>query len=278
MSNILNQTQAAAPVGRMSSVGTGQTDQGSAKMMQIQLKEVAIVVSALLMIGGLVGGYWLYTQREESYGEGNIIFSKDAKPAVRLNAQAAVTGPAAKGVAATKTTDSIHADIYFDFDRSRLSADGVAILQEKAAVLKKDGSWAVLVQGYADQHGPAVYNKTLAGRRAEAVKQFLVELGIPGTSIKVVTLGKEGAICDDQGKECQRLNRRVHLEMIKMGPSSAFLPQAPPVAKQDQKDSGAGLPKELGAHSDSTANSDSSDQKGDDWINPEPESAGSHSH
>jgi len=225
-----------------------------------------------------VAGYWLYTQQEESYGEGAIIFSKDAKPAVTLNAQPAVTGPAAKGVAATKTTESIHADIYFDFDRSRLSADGVAILQEKAAVLKKDGSWAVLVQGYADQDGPAAYNKTLAARRAGAVKQFLVELGVPETSIKVVTLGKEGAICDDQSKECQRLNRRVHLEMIKMGPPSAFLPQAPPVAKQDQKDSGAGLPKELGAHSDSTANSDSSDQEGDGWINPEPESAGSHSH
>jgi outer membrane protein OmpA-like peptidoglycan-associated protein len=256
--------------------------------MQIQLKEVAIVVSALLLTGGLVGGYWLYTQQEESYGGVTIIFSKDAKPAVTLNAHPAVNAPAAKGVPAsmpipglvpvTKTTDSIHADIYFDFDRSRLSADGVAILQEKAEVLKKDGSWAVLIQGYADQHGPAVYNKTLAGRRAEAVKQFLVELGIPGTSIKVVTLGKEGAICDDQSKECQRLNRRVHFEMIKMGPSSAFLPQAPPVAKQDQKDSGAGLPKELGAHSDSTANSDSSDQEGDDWINPEPESAELHSH
>jgi hypothetical protein len=62
-----------------------------------------------------------------------------------------------------------------------------------------------------------------------------------------------------------------------MGPPSAFLPQAP-VAKQDQKDFGAGLPKELGAHSDVTANSDSSDQKGDDRINPESESAVSHSH
>src|SRR5437773_7022845 len=242
MSNILNQTQAAAaPVGRMSSVGTGQTDQGRAKVMQIQLKEVAIVVFALLLIGGLVGGYWLYTQREESYGEGNIIFSKDAKPAVMLNAQPAVTGPAAKGVAATKTTDSIHADIYFDFDRNRLSADGVAILQEKAAVLKKDGSWAVLVQGYADQHGPAAYNKTLASRRAGAVKQFLVELGIPETSIKVVTLGKEGAICDDQSKECQRLNRRVHLEMMKLDLSAAALAPSSAVANPQPQSSGAGV-------------------------------------
>src|SRR2546430_16881393 len=113
MSNILNQTQAAAaPVGRMSSVGTGQTDQGRAKVMQIQLKEVAIVVFALLVIGGLVGGYCLYTQREESYGEGNIIFSKNAKPAVTLNAQPPATSPAAKGAGPTKTTESLHAGDY----------------------------------------------------------------------------------------------------------------------------------------------------------------------
>ena len=260
MSNILNQTQAAAaPAGRMNSVGTGRTDQGGAKVMQIQLKEVAIVVSVLLVIGGLVGGYWLYTQREESY-RGGTIFSKDAKPAVTLNAQPVVTGPAAKGVAATKTTDSIHADIYFDFDRSRLSADGVAILQEKAAVLKKDGSWAVLVQGYADQYGPAAYNKALASRRAGAVKQFLVELGIPETSIKVVTLGKEGAICDDQSKECQRLNRRVHLEMMKLDLSAAALAPSSAVANPQPQSSGAGVATSFSTDSELAEDQDLAEQ------------------
>ena len=274
MSNILNQTQAAAaPVGRMSSVGTGQTDQGRSKVMQIQLKEVAIVVSALLVIGGLVGGYWLYTQQEESYGEGNIIFSKDAKPAVTLNAQPAVTGPAAKGVVATKTTDSIHADIYFDFDRSRLSADGVAILQEKAAVLKKDGSWAVLVQGYADQHGPATYNKTLATRRAGAVKQFLVELGIPETSIKVVTMGKEGTICDDQSKECQRLNRRVHLEMMKLNLSAAALAPSPSVANPQPQSSGVGVSTSFSSDAKLAEDQDLAEQDEPSVLNAETETS-----
>ena len=285
MSNILNQTQAAAaPVGRMSSVGTGQTDQGRSKVMQIQLKEMAIVVSALLVIGGLVGGYWLYTQREESNGEGNIIFSKDAKPAGTLNAQPAVTGPASKGgpvsttipglVRATKTTDSIHADIYFDFDRSRLSADGVAILQEKAAVLKKDGSWAVLVQGYADQYGPAAYNKALATRRAGAVKQFLVELGIPSTSIKVVTLGKEGAICDDQSKECQRLNRRVHLEMMKLDLSAATpAPLSPAVANQQPQSSGVGVSTSFSSDAELAEDQDLAEQNEPSVLNTETETS-----
>ncbi|MEP6602301.1 MAG: OmpA family protein [Nitrospirota bacterium] len=285
MSNTPNQTQAAAaPAGRMNSIGTEQTDLSRAKVIQIQLKEVAIVVSAVLIIGGLVGSYWLYTQQEESYGQGNITFSKDAKPAVTLNAQPAINGPAAKGVLAsttipglapvTKTTDSIHADIYFDFDRSRLSADGTAILQEKAAVLKKDGSsWAVLVQGYADQHGPAAYNKTLATRRAGAVKQFLVELGIPETSIKVVTLGKEGAICDDQSKECQRLNRRVHLEMMKLNLSAMALAPSPSVANAQPQSSGVGVSTSFSTDSEVAEDQDLAEQDEASVLNTETETS-----
>jgi peptidoglycan-associated lipoprotein len=136
----------------------------------------------------------------------------------------------------------MHADVYFDFDRSRLRADAVAILQEKAEVLKGDNNWAILVQGYADQHGPAEYNRTLASRRAGAVKQFLVELGIPDTSIKVVTLGKDASICDDQSKECQRLNRRVHLEMMKLGMREATLiPASSKLVTQQEQDGDSAL-------------------------------------
>ena len=53
-----------------------------------------------------------------------------------------------------------------------------------------------------------------------AVKQFLVELGVPETSIKVVTIGQEGALCDDPVAECQQLNRRVHLEIRKLAPAA----------------------------------------------------------
>jgi hypothetical protein len=168
------------------------------------------------------------------------------------------------------TTDAVHADIYFDFDRSRLRADAVTILQEKAGILKKEGNWAVLVQGYADQHGPTEYNKGLALRRAQAVKQFLVELGVPQAAIKVVTIGKEGMICDDQSKECQQLNRRVHLEIMKMGSPSASLEPAPPaVAKHESESSSAVAP--LKEDLDITDDTDASDNEADDLLNPESE-------
>jgi len=217
MMNSPNSTQGAPPA------------KAPAQISQITKKELALLIVTVLFSAGLIGGYWFYVQQKESHAKGTttINLSKDLTPPIpqpvtgdQKHTPTVSIGPS--GVT-LKTEDSMHADIYFDFDRSRLRADAVALLQEKAEVLKGDKNWAVLVQGYADQHGPAEYNRALASRRAGAVKQFLVELGIPDTSIKVVTLGQEGSICDDQIKECQRLNRRVHLEMMKLGVREAAL-------------------------------------------------------
>ena len=86
--------------------------------------------------------------------------------------------------------------------------------------------------GLRRQPGAGEYNRLLAHRRAESVKQFLVELGVPETSIKVVTIGKEGALCDEPSRECQQLNRRVHLEIRKMVRSAAA-PVRPEIAVGD---------------------------------------------
>ncbi len=223
---------------------SGLPAKSTAQITQVTMKELALLAVAIFFTAGLVGGYWFYVQNKERYASGTttISLSNESNPA---GPQPVLEGsnPVVPSVLAAssqptfKATNSVHADIYFDFDKSRLRADAAAILQEKAAILRGDKNWAVLVQGYADQHGPAEYNRTLASRRAGAVKQFLVELGVPGTSIKVVTLGQEGSICDDESKECQRLNRRVHLEMMQLGiRESALIPASSSVVSQQQQD------------------------------------------
>jgi outer membrane protein OmpA-like peptidoglycan-associated protein len=126
----------------------------------------------------------------------------------------------------------VHADVYFDFKSTRLRADAVRVLQEKAALMDRDGSWVVLVQGYADRQGPPEYNRLLAQRRADAVGKFLLELGVPGPAVKVMTIGQDGALCDEPGQECQQLNRRVHIEIRKLpaaasASAAASVPPAP---------------------------------------------------
>ena len=76
-------------------------------------------------------------------------------------------------------------------------------------------------------------------RLVPAVKQFLVGLGVPEPSIKVVTIGQEGALCDDPSAECQQLNRRVHLEIRKLTRTSAE-PVRPALMVGDTLDTLAG--------------------------------------
>jgi len=274
--------------GTMVGSGGGSSRTGPPPAMevtQINLREITIVVGAVVFIGGLVAGYWFYTQQDETHAGGTITFSQDDKrPALASSSEPPVTTPGkpvpvavtpppvaiSKQTSPFPTTNAVHADIYFDFDRSRLRADAVTILQEQAGILKKEGNWAVLVQGYADQHGPTEYNKGLALRRAQAVKQFLVELGVPQSAIKIVTIGKEGMICDDQSKECQQLNRRVHLEIMKVGSPSASLPPTPPAVAKHENESSNVAPS-LMENLDMTDDADASDNDADDLLTPESE-------
>ena len=175
-------------------------------------KEVKIVTATVIMLATAIAGYWFYSEQSKS----SLSESSSAMPVSATPAQPVVL----------PKTDSLHADVYFDFDRSRLSHEATTILQEQAEILKKQSNWALLLQGYTDQRGPAEYNKALGLRRAKAVKQYLVGLGLPDTSIKVLSLGKEGTICDEDSKECWQRNRRVHLELVK---GVAQKPQPAPV-------------------------------------------------
>ena len=68
------------------------------------------------------------------------------------------------------------------------------------------------------------FNKVLGMKRAETVKQALMAMGVPETSIRTVSLGEEGALCIDTSDVCRRMNRRVHLEMRKIGQEHLVIP------------------------------------------------------
>jgi peptidoglycan-associated lipoprotein len=184
------------------------------------LRELVIGTALVAMLMTAIGGlYWMHSVPDEAV----------AGPAVAVATTPAEAKPKTP-VPAPDDAAVIHADIYFDFKSVRLRADAARMLQDKASVMTRTETWAVLVTGYADRQGPALYNKTLALRRADAVKQFLIELGVPESSVKVVALGPEAALCDDPGQECQQLNRRAHLEIRRLGPV-ATVSGAPLTAK-----------------------------------------------
>ena len=68
----------------------------------------------------------------------------------------------------------------------------------------------VTVEGHCDSRGTAEYNLGLGERRANAVKGYLVSLGVPSDRILVVSKGKEQPFCSEENETCWAQNRRGH--------------------------------------------------------------------
>lgn len=101
-------------------------------------------------------------------------------------------------------------DVFFDFDKSELRADGREALQKDAQWLQKWTSTKITVEGHCDERGTAEYNLALGQRRAAAVKDYLVSLGVDGDRITVVSKGKEDPFCTEHTESCWQRNRRGH--------------------------------------------------------------------
>jgi peptidoglycan-associated lipoprotein len=101
-------------------------------------------------------------------------------------------------------------DVFFDLDRSDIRDDGKSSLQKDADWMKKWTSTQITVEGHCDSRGSAEYNLGLGSRRATAVKDYLVSLGIAANRITIVSKGKEQPFCNDQNESCWQQNRRGH--------------------------------------------------------------------
>jgi len=101
-------------------------------------------------------------------------------------------------------------DVYFDLDNAAIKDEGKAALSTNATYLKRWPSTRINIEGHCDERGTAEYNLALGERRANAVKAHLVELGVPGDRIVIVSKGKEAPFCTEKNEACWQQNRRGH--------------------------------------------------------------------
>jgi peptidoglycan-associated lipoprotein len=101
-------------------------------------------------------------------------------------------------------------DVYFDLDQSTVREDAKPRLQKDADWLKRWTSTQITVEGHCDSRGSSEYNLGLGSRRATAVKDYLVSLGVPAGRMTVVSKGKESPACSDENESCWQQNRRGH--------------------------------------------------------------------
>ena len=114
-----------------------------------------------------------------------------------------------------KTVDDLNrekpmTDAFFALDSYQVGDDQKAALQKDADWLKRWSSVKVMVEGHADSRGTAEYNLALGERRAAAVRDYMVNLGIAAGRITVVSKGKEAPFCSEENDSCWQQNRRGH--------------------------------------------------------------------
>jgi peptidoglycan-associated lipoprotein len=128
-------------------------------------------------------------------------------PPVQQETQAAPTSSIIPG-SAEDLRVNVGDTVHFDYDKYEVLEADRAVLQRQAAWLGKYPSVRVTIEGHCDERGTREYNLALGARRANAVKEYLVSLGVSSGRVETISYGKERPMCTESNESCYAQNRR----------------------------------------------------------------------
>ena len=99
--------------------------------------------------------------------------------------------------------------VFFAFDRSDITPEAQQILARQADWLRRYPNVTVTIEGHTDERGTREYNLSLGERRAQAVKNVLVAMGIPAGRVSTISYGKERPAVVGSSEEAYAQNRRA---------------------------------------------------------------------
>lgn len=105
-------------------------------------------------------------------------------------------------------------DAFFETDRYDLKPETRENLAGNAAWLQKHPTISILVEGHCDERNTREYNLALGERRANAVRDYLVFLGIAPQRIQTISYGEEKPFAVGHSEDAWQLNRRSHFVIV----------------------------------------------------------------
>lgn len=99
--------------------------------------------------------------------------------------------------------------VYFGFDSDRLDDANRMTLDNNAQFILGQGGVEVLIEGHCDERGTVEYNLSLGQRRANAVKAYLIQRGVPANLLHTISYGEERPIDPGSSEESWGRNRRA---------------------------------------------------------------------
>lgn len=109
--------------------------------------------------------------------------------------------------------DGLIKPVFFDYDKSDLSAETRATLEENAKWFRRYQDAQIIVEGHCDERGTEEYNLALGDRRAQATRDYLIELGVSASRLEAVSYGEERPFVQGSNEEAWSKNRRAHFSL-----------------------------------------------------------------
>lgn len=104
----------------------------------------------------------------------------------------------------------VELDVKFDFDRAQVRQDSYDDIQVLADFMKQYGQTSTTVEGHTDSVGTDAYNQRLSERRAQAVRDVLVnQYGVEANRLEAIGYGESRPVADNATEEGRAINRRV---------------------------------------------------------------------
>ena len=111
--------------------------------------------------------------------------------------------------------------IYFGFDQYKLASEDIDTLQQNVQLIQGDAEsmdaatkYSLKLEGNCDEWGSDEYNFALGLKRANAVKNELINNGVPSERISLVSYGASSPVCTEKTQECWSKNRRVDFKLL----------------------------------------------------------------
>ncbi len=103
-------------------------------------------------------------------------------------------------------------DVVFKNNSFEVLPESHSKIQKVADFLKRHTNYSAKIIGYTDSRGSAKYNQSISEKRANAVKELLIQKGAPAKNLSSLGRGEESPIADNMLKEGRAKNRRVEAE------------------------------------------------------------------
>jgi OOP family OmpA-OmpF porin len=111
-------------------------------------------------------------------------------------------------------TVRVELDVKFDFDKANVKPESQADIKALADFMNQYPQTTTVVEGHTDARGTDAYNQKLSERRANAVREVLVnQYGVDASRVNAVGYGESRPVADNASDAGRAINRRVEAEV-----------------------------------------------------------------